>query len=133
MTDSTLGTEGRWDHFMGDLRTSANVHTPLEVRGTLTRLAGLVLEAVGLRVPVGSQCLIANGAKEPVLAEVVGFSSDRAFLMPAGDTHGLASGASRAANTLVISHSISSPRKLGRHALRPSAAPERLTQTSDLQ
>jgi flagellum-specific ATP synthase len=84
----------RWDHFMDDLRTNANVHTPMELRGTLTRLAGLVLEAVGLRVPVGSQCLIANGAKEPVLAEVVGFSSDRAFLMPAGDTHGLASGAS---------------------------------------
>ena len=84
----------RWDHFMDDLRTNANVHTPMEVRGTLTRLAGLVLEAVGLRVPAGSQCLIANGAKEPVLAEVVGSSSDRAFLMPAGDTHGLASGAS---------------------------------------
>jgi flagellum-specific ATP synthase len=29
----------------------------------------------------------------PVLAEVVGFSGDRAFLMPAGDTHGLSSGA----------------------------------------
>ncbi len=86
--------ESRWGHFMDDVRTSANAHTPLEVRGTLTRLAGLVLEAVGLKVPVGSQCLIANGAKEPVLAEVVGFSSDRAYLMPAGDTHGLSSGAS---------------------------------------
>ena len=83
-----------WEQFMTDLRTGANVQTPLEVRGTLTRLAGLVLEAVGLRVPVGSQCLIANGKKEPVLAEVVGFSSDRAFLMPAGDTRGLSSGAS---------------------------------------
>ena len=29
-----------------------------------------------------------------VLAEVVGFSNDRAFLMPAGDVHGLSSGAS---------------------------------------
>jgi flagellum-specific ATP synthase len=83
-----------WEQYMADLRTGANVQTPLEVRGTLTRLAGLVLEAVGLRVPVGSQCLIANGKKEPVLAEVVGFSSDRAFLMPAGDTRGLSSGAS---------------------------------------
>ncbi|WP_372656888.1 flagellar protein export ATPase FliI [Hydrogenophaga sp.] len=79
---------------MEDARTSASVHTPLEVRGSLTRLAGLVLEAVGLKVPVGSQCHISNGAKEPVLAEVVGFSQDRAFLMPAGDTHGLSSGAS---------------------------------------
>ncbi len=83
----------RWGHFMDDVRTSANAPTPLEVSGTLTRLAGLVLEAVGLRVPVGSQCLIGNGIKEPVLAEVVGFAGDRAYLMPAGDTHGLSSGA----------------------------------------
>ena len=84
----------RWERFMDDLRVCATVHTPLEVSGTLTRLAGLVLEAVGLKVPVGSQCLISNGPKEPVLAEVVGFSGDKAYLMPAGDTHGLASGAS---------------------------------------
>ncbi len=84
----------RWDQFMSDARDCADAHNPLEVRGTLTRLAGLVLEAVGLRVPVGSQCLIANGTRAPVLAEVVGFSNDRAFLMPAGDTHGLSSGAS---------------------------------------
>jgi flagellum-specific ATP synthase len=84
----------RWDQFMRDARACADAPNPLEVRGTLTRLAGLVLEAVGLRVPVGSQCWIANGGKSPVLAEVVGFSNDRAFLMPAGDTHGLASGAS---------------------------------------
>ena len=83
----------RWGRFMDDVRTSASVHTPLEVRGTLTRLAGLVLEAVGLKVPVGSQCLIGHGKKDPVLAEVVGFSNDRAYLMPAGDTHGLSSGA----------------------------------------
>jgi len=78
---------------MDDVRAAANAPTPLEASGTLTRLAGLVLEAVGLRVPVGSQCLIGNGLKAPVLAEVVGFAGDRAYLMPAGDTHGLASGA----------------------------------------
>jgi flagellum-specific ATP synthase len=33
-------------------------------------------------------------SQAPVLAEVVGFSSDRAYLMPAGDVHGLSSGAS---------------------------------------
>ena len=58
MKDSTYGGESRWGHFMEDVRENASVHTPLEVRGTLTRLAGLVLEAVGLKVPVGSQCLI---------------------------------------------------------------------------
>ncbi|WP_374519881.1 flagellar protein export ATPase FliI [Hydrogenophaga sp.] len=94
MSDSVFGSDQRWDQYMADLRTHASTPTPLEVRGTLTRLAGLVLEAVGLKVPVGSQCLIENGSKPPVLAEVVGFANDRAFLMPAGDVHGLSSGAS---------------------------------------
>ncbi|WP_394791828.1 flagellar protein export ATPase FliI [Rhodoferax sp.] len=66
----------------------------LEVRGTLTRLAGLVLEAVGIRTPVGSQCNVSMEGRPAVLVEVVGFSNDRAYLMPAGDVHGLRSGAS---------------------------------------
>ncbi|MBS3996074.1 MAG: flagellar protein export ATPase FliI [Hydrogenophaga sp.] len=94
MSETSTDPQGRWGAFLDDAREHAQVATSLEVRGTLTRLAGLVLEAVGLRVPVGSQCLIANGDKPPVLAEVVGFSGDKAFLMPAGDTHGLSSGAS---------------------------------------
>ncbi len=71
-----------------------NTGCTLETRGTLTRLTGLVLEAAGIRVPVGSQCLVSMKSQPPVLAEVVGFSNDRAFLMPAGDVHGLSSGAS---------------------------------------
>jgi flagellum-specific ATP synthase len=58
----------RWSQFLKDAQVSASTPNALETSGTLTRLAGLVLEAVGLRVPVGSQCLISNGAKEPVLA-----------------------------------------------------------------
>jgi len=53
----------------------------------------MVLEASGIRVPVGSQCVVTMKSRPPVLAEVVGFSGDRAFLMPAGDVHGLSSGA----------------------------------------
>ncbi|MGN1055214.1 MAG: flagellar protein export ATPase FliI [Comamonas sp.] len=66
---------------------------PLHSHGTLTRLTGLVLEASGLRVPVGSQCHLSMPGQEPVLAEVVGFAGDRAFLMPAGDIQGLSCGA----------------------------------------
>lgn len=79
---------------MEDARKRVNTGCSLEVRGTLTRLTGLVLEATGIRVPVGSQCLVSMKSQTPVLAEVVGFSNDRAFLMPAGDVHGLSSGAS---------------------------------------
>ena len=83
-----------WQQFFARACKQVEDAPVLECRGTLTRLAGLVLEASGLRVPVGSQCLVTSGARAPVLAEVVGFSNDRAFLMPAGDVYGLSSGAS---------------------------------------
>lgn len=83
-----------WQQLLDDARARVRVGSSLEQRGTLTRLTGLVLEASGLRIPVGCQCLISMPAMVPVLAEVVGFSNDRAYLMPAGDLHGLSSGAS---------------------------------------
>ncbi|NDP39196.1 MAG: flagellar protein export ATPase FliI [Rhodoferax sp.] len=79
---------------MDNARKRVSTGSTLALRGTLTRLTGLVLEATGIRVPVGSQCWVTMKAQAPVLAEVVGFSNDRAFLMPAGDVHGLSSGAS---------------------------------------
>ena len=87
-------SSAKWQQFMDDAHKRVNTDCTLEVRGTLTRLTGLVLEATGIRVPVGSQCLVSMKSQAPVLAEVVGFSSERAFLMPAGDVHGLSSGAS---------------------------------------
>ena len=83
-----------WSRFMADAQQRVDSGSPLEVRGTLTRLAGLVLEAVGIRTPVGSQCNVSMEGGASVLVEVVGFSNDRAYLMPAGDVHGLRSGAS---------------------------------------
>ena len=84
---------GRWDQFLCNARSLVSQNNALESRGTLTRLAGLVLEANGIRAPVGSQCVVSMKNRDSVLAEVVGFSGDRAFLMPAGDVYGLASGA----------------------------------------
>jgi flagellum-specific ATP synthase len=66
---------------------------PLETQGLLVRVTGLVLEAAGIRVPVGSVCEVRMPGQPTVLAEVVGFSGDCAFLMPTSDVHGLASGA----------------------------------------
>jgi flagellum-specific ATP synthase len=83
----------RWDRYLADLRSYAATPQPLETVGTLLRVTGLVLEAAGVRVPVGSVCDVCSEGQPPVLAEVVGFSGDRAYLMPTGDLHGLASGA----------------------------------------
>ncbi|KQW65848.1 MULTISPECIES: flagellar protein export ATPase FliI [unclassified Methylibium] len=78
---------------MDDLKAHAIGPVPLEAQGTLVRVAGLVLEAAGIRVPVGSVCEVRMEGQPPVLAEVVGFAADRAYLMPTGELHGLASGA----------------------------------------
>lgn len=63
-------------------------------RGRLTRATGLVLEAVGLRLPLGCSCMVelADGQGETE-AEVVGFNGDRLFLMPLVETSGLVPGA----------------------------------------
>ena len=87
----------RWAGFLERSCHRVKHENALELRGTLTRLTGLVLEAHGIRVPIGSQCVVSMKGRSPVLAEVVGFSADRAFLMPAGDVQGLSSGAAVAA------------------------------------
>jgi flagellum-specific ATP synthase len=86
----------RWLQYASDLQDYAAQPQPLESVGTLLRVTGLVLEAAGIRVPVGSVCEIHSEGQAPgtpVLAEVVGFNADRAFLMPTGELHGLSSGA----------------------------------------
>ncbi|MEO6362753.1 MAG: FliI/YscN family ATPase, partial [Caldimonas sp.] len=94
---STSANADRWRRYLGELEASAAEPLPLETQGRLVRVTGLVLEAAGIRVPVGSVCEIRQDGRSdgppPVLAEVVGFSGDRAYLMPTGDVHGLASGA----------------------------------------
>ncbi|GAA4348576.1 flagellar protein export ATPase FliI [Variovorax defluvii] len=64
--------------------------------GRLTRAVGLVLEAVGLQLPVGSDCLVELPPGYPqrhAEAEVVGFAGDRLFLMPQSEVSGLLPGA----------------------------------------
>ena len=89
----TIEDAPAWRQLMEQARSCVAQPQPLQTHGTLSRLTGLVLEAAGLRVPVGAQCLVQQEQQEPVLAEVVGFAGNQAFLMPAGDIHGLSSGA----------------------------------------
>ena len=82
-----------WLRYLADLQEHALQPQPLPSEGTLLRVTGLVLEAAGVRAPVGAVCEVHNPGQRPVLAEVVGFSGDRAYLMPTGELHGLTSGA----------------------------------------
>jgi len=63
------------------------------VTGRLTRVAGLVMEASGLKLATGANCRVFMPSGQEVNAEVVGFHGDRLYLMPATDVYGLAPGA----------------------------------------
>lgn len=70
----------------------ANV-TPWRLAGHLTRINGLVMEASGLKLPLGAGARIQTPSGGTVEAEVVGFHGDRLFMMPTEDVFGLAPGA----------------------------------------
>ena len=82
-----------WQRYFENAHTRLKRGLHFESSGTLCRISGLMLEAKGLRAPVGSQCHIEQPGMQNILAEVVGFSGEVALLMPAADIHGLQSGA----------------------------------------
>ncbi len=86
-------TRNRFGAYLNAAQTHVAAAEPYAVRGRLTRVAGLVMEAVGLKLPVGSTCTIVQDQGQHVDAEVVGFANDRLFLMPTSDVHGLLPGA----------------------------------------
>lgn len=60
--------------------------------GRIVGFNGLVIEAEGPDARVGELCeVVAEGGKEPVLAQVAGFRKDRMLLMPYGDMGGISS------------------------------------------
>ncbi|UWE19176.1 flagellar protein export ATPase FliI [Herbaspirillum huttiense] len=65
---------------------------PTRTAGRITRVAGLVMEAVGLKLPVGSPCNVPLPNGMMIEAEVVGFQDERLFLMPQSDVEGIVPG-----------------------------------------
>ncbi|HEY1328090.1 MAG TPA: flagellar protein export ATPase FliI [Casimicrobiaceae bacterium] len=80
--------------FLGECQRRARGVASLDVRGKLTRVAGLIMETVGVKLPLGTVCLIEQRGGGSVEAEVVGFSGERLFLMPTSDISGVYPGAS---------------------------------------
>jgi flagellum-specific ATP synthase len=90
---ATASPADRWNRYLRDCRAFVGVPTQLAVSGRLTRVAGLVMEAVGLQLPLGSTCVISQDGVALTEAEIVGFSGERLFLMPTTEIHGLVPGA----------------------------------------
>ena len=83
---------GRWRRFLDNCRNAAGNAQPLWPSGRLTRINGLIMEAAGLKLPLGSSCRIQPPGGTPVEAEVVGFAGEKLYLMPSDDVYGLSPG-----------------------------------------
>ncbi len=72
------------------LRTQIRHLPPVQRVGTVTGVAGLIIESDGPNVGLGDLCLVRSSRDEfSVQAEVVGFREHRVLLMPLGETMGL--------------------------------------------
>ena len=78
-----------WSERLERRRRRAQLTPQPPVEGSLTRMIGLTLEAVGCHASIGDYCDVIGGDGSRVESEVVGFAGDRLFLMPTGDAHGL--------------------------------------------
>lgn len=82
-----------WRNYLAANRAMADDARPFELSGRLTRINGLVMEAAGLKLPLGSGCRIMVPGGGWVEAEVVGFHGEKLYMMPTEDVFGLAPGA----------------------------------------
>jgi flagellum-specific ATP synthase len=89
---AAASNSSRWQAYLRDCAQLVAIAEPMQVSGRVTRVAGLVMEAVGLKLAIGSACTVPlpNGAR--IEAEVVGFENDRLFLMPQSDVEGVVPG-----------------------------------------
>jgi len=71
MTTAASERAARWRRYLDDLEAHAAVPHALVSEGMLVRVTGLVLEAAGVRAPVGSVCEVSSSSGAPVSAEVV--------------------------------------------------------------
>lgn len=78
-----------WSDFLKVQHDHIQLDRGLVVEGSLSRMVGLTLEAVGVRAAIGAQCEVVNTNGQKFGAEVVGFSGHTLYLMPTGELHGL--------------------------------------------
>ena len=67
--------------------------SPINSQGKITKVVGLIAEAIGPVAMIGSLCDIYPSEGLPkITAEVVGFRDNRVLLMPLGELHGIGPG-----------------------------------------
>lgn len=65
---------------------------PVKVTGRIEQVVGLTIESFGPMVELGEICEIYSARNKRILAEVVGFKSNKVLLMPLGEIEGIGAG-----------------------------------------
>ncbi|QFY41865.1 flagellar protein export ATPase FliI [Candidatus Methylospira mobilis] len=82
----------RWARGFAATHARLNGLDTIRTSGRITRVTGLVMEAVGLQLPIGAACSIPMPNGNNVDAEVVGFEGNTLFLMPHSEVEGILPG-----------------------------------------
>jgi len=78
----------KWDKYQEALRSCQ----PIGMEGKIVKVAGIVAQANGPGMSIGSLCCIKNGSGQNMQAEVIGFNGKRVIVMPFGEMRGIEPG-----------------------------------------
>jgi len=77
-----------WDKYLSAIESCQ----PIELEGKILKVAGIVAEANGPGLGVGSLCAIRDSEGLNIQAEVIGFKDKRVMVMPFGEMRGIKPG-----------------------------------------
>jgi flagellum-specific ATP synthase len=83
-----MSTEIDWQKYVGAVENCSRVVQA----GNIVKVSGIVAEANGPGLSIGSLCTIRNDQGEDIETEVVGFRDNRVIVMPLGDLIGVKPG-----------------------------------------
>ena len=83
------------------------------VSGRITEIVGMLIKAVVPQIKIGELCLVKRQGMEPLMCEVVGFTSEEAFLSPLGEMAGVGPSSEVISTKLPLSIKVG-PNLLGR-------------------
>ncbi|WP_422667535.1 FliI/YscN family ATPase [Buchnera aphidicola] len=86
----------QWLNQLSSLEKKISVLPNIIYYGRLTGIHGLVLEAEGLKIPIGAKCIIERRIDDKysnIIAQVISFKKDKISLLSFDDTNGIFPGA----------------------------------------
>ncbi|MBU0769764.1 MAG: FliI/YscN family ATPase [Proteobacteria bacterium] len=78
----------QWDKYQEALQSCQ----PINMEGKIVKVAGIVAEANGPGMSIGSLCCIKNSSGQNMQAEVIGFNDKKVIVMPFGEMRGIEPG-----------------------------------------